>query len=128
MPRYEFFNHSDGSRVRVPFGKIAPASLQRALYSAHVPRISNTQELRACLRAGKFTSLGSYAVAFVMADGDTLCFDCVRNDYKEVSQALRSDSRYPDNGWKPVALAVECDSDSECVCGQCGQAIWGAKE
>jgi len=100
----------------------------RERYAMHTTHIHNTLDVRACLRAGKSTSLGGYALAFVMADGDTLCFDCVRNDYREVSEALRSQFRYPSNGWRPLALAVECDSDSECICGQCNKVIWEAKE
>ena len=120
--RYEFFNHSDGSRVRVPHGKIGPVSLVRERYSMHVENIRDTHDLRASLRAGSYTSLGGYPVFFITSDCAALCFDCVRREYRQVSESVRKRLR---DGWRVKACAVNWE-DSQLLCDHCGEVISSA--
>lgn len=122
MSKFEFFNHSDGSRVRVPAGKIGPPSLVRTLYRAHVREINDTHALRAALRAGKYTSLGSYPVFYIVSDGESLCVNCVRENYRVISSAVRERSR---DGWRVIACDVNYE-DITMTCAHCGQLIESA--
>jgi hypothetical protein len=123
MHKYEFFNHSDGSRVRVPFGKCFPASLVRERYRMHTREIETTIDLRANLRAGKLTSFGCYPTFFLMVDGAAICHDCMRASYRQASQAIRDkDSR---SGWLPVACDVNYE-EPDLTCDDCNQPIESA--
>lgn len=119
--RWEFFTHSDGTRVRLHIDRLAPVSCVRPMYRAHCLTISNTHELRATLRAGRFTSLGSYPVYFATADSDTLCFGCVLANYRLVSQAIRTGF---DNQWRVIGCDV--NYESELYCAHCSNPIESA--
>jgi hypothetical protein len=119
MKRFDFYNHSDGSRVRVPAGQIGPPSLHRAVYCAHVETINTSHDLRATLRAGKYTSLGSYPVFYITGDGESMCHDCVHFHYRDVSRAVREHSR---NGWRVDACVVNWE-ETDMQCAHCNQLI-----
>jgi hypothetical protein len=123
MKRYEFYNHSDGSRVRVPAGSIGgPASLIREVYRMHRRDIHNSIDLRATLRAGKYTSLGCYPVFLITSDCCALCMDCARAEYRNVSRAIRE--KFND-GWRVTNCEVNYE-DKELYCDHCSQPIESA--
>lgn len=65
-------------------------------------RIKDTHDLRATLRAGEFTWPGGYRLAFFTRDGGILSFDAVRDNYRLVSDSIRTDCN---DGW----LVDGCD-------------------
>ena len=105
--------------------KFPSSRLIREQYSGHVSRITNTLELRASLRAGVTTSWGGYSTAFITSDGGSLCHACVRQEYRQVSEAIRHKLR---DGWRVLALAAECDTDEPAICDHCNKEIWAIKE
>lgn len=124
-PDHLFVSSADGALYdtrRPNWSRNAPL---RPHYRATSREICSTSDLRATLRAGPFAWPGGYTLAFVMGDGDTLCFDCARAEYRQLSEAIRQKAR---NGWRPLAVACEADSDEECACAHCSKTIWGAKE
>lgn len=59
-------------------------------------RIKDTHDLRATLRAGEFTWPGGYRLAFLTRDGGILSFDAVRDNYRLVSDSIRTECN---DGW-----------------------------
>ena len=69
---------------------------------------------------------GGYELFAVMRDGECLCFDCCRTEYREIA---RADSR---SDWRVVGMdSTEC-SDPETwgddTCAHCGRTIGGEPE
>ena len=54
----------------------------RPNYRRTFARIETVAELKATLRAGRFTSLGCYPLFFVTADGAALSFESARRVYR----------------------------------------------
>lgn len=98
------------------------APIVRPLYRRTVRDISNTQDLRATLRAGRYTSLGSYPLYFLLSDGGALCFDCARKEYRHVSEAMRERSN---NGWRITHCDVNYE-DADLFCDNCATRIESA--
>lgn len=119
------FVHSDGSlwnerrkrAVRERYaGHFAPAR-------RGAPECT-TLDVRATLRAGPYTSWGSYALAFLTSDGTTLCFTCTRENYASVVQSMRESWN---DGWRIVGLICEADTEDECTCDHCNAVIWAGR-
>lgn len=47
-------------------------------------KINNTRELKQALRNGPYAWPGGYNTYYVAADGEPLCHDCVKNNFKRV--------------------------------------------
>jgi hypothetical protein len=54
------------------------------------------KQLMRDLRAGKFTSIGSYPTYFLTADGEALSYEAVRKNLWQVARATRD---YPTQKW-----------------------------
>jgi ribosome maturation protein Sdo1 len=109
---------SDGTQYRdgKPF---------REGHRAHVRDITSTADVRAALRAGKHSTVGGYATAFYTSDGGTLCHDCVRKEYRQISAAIRHKLS---DGWRVVNLDAECNTDAGATCDHCNAEIWAGFE
>jgi hypothetical protein len=105
---------SDGTQYRdgKPF---------RERYCLHVRDITSTADVRASLRAGKHSTVGGYATVFYTSDGGTLCHDCVRTEYRQISNAIRHKLS---DGWRVVNLDAECNTDGGATCDHCGTEVW----
>jgi hypothetical protein len=119
------FVHSDGSLWNERRKRVV-----RERYAGHfAPTLRGqpectTLDIRATLRAGPYTSFGGYALAFLTSDGAALCFKCVRENYRQVSESTREGWN---DGWNVAGLLCEADSDSECTCEHCNAIIWSEK-
>jgi uncharacterized protein (DUF58 family) len=89
-----------------------PQRVLRRCYSLHHIHITNTHQLRATLRAGARTDLGVYPLYLLAADGEALCFDCVRKNYREVSAAVRE---HDESGWHVIGCEVNYEDDIACA-------------
>lgn len=94
----------------------------RTAYEWQSNKIENTHQLRATLRAGEFTWPGGYQLAFVASDGGLLCYDCVRENYRLVSDSIRNEI---DDGWRVVAVTLMHDGEAEYdeVCDNCYKVL-----
>jgi hypothetical protein len=113
------FIHSDGTlRVEGRCGVI-----NRKDFRGHFTAITNTREFRATLRAGKYTSLGSYPIYFYTSDGAALCWDCAREEYKQISQSIREKSS--ERGWRVVGCDINYENN-DLTCDNCSKPIESA--
>ena len=81
----------------------------------------NSIELRKAIRS-KFAWPGGYPMFVLLSDGEALCMDCAKSEYKQVARANRENLR---DGWKPEAVAINWE-DSDCYCAHCNGQIESA--
>ena len=109
-----FFTLSDGSLARYSDGATV-----RPLYSMSIRDITNSLQLRATIRAGKYSNWGGYPLFLVTNDGASLCFDCARKEYYLLARSMRDQSN---DGWRVVACDVNYE-DHALFCDHCGGQI-----
>ena len=83
--------------------------------------IAKSIELRKAIRA-KYAWPGGYPMFLVMADGEALCMDCARKEYKQIAYANRHGLR---DGWKTEGADVNWE-DNNLFCAHCGAQIESA--
>lgn len=87
--------------------------------------MNNTVETLRNVRAyarHAYTDLGGYPLVLVMADGDCLCSNCTRENYRLISQATRACLR---DGWKAEGVQVHWEGELE-ICAHCDAEIESA--
>ncbi len=86
-------------------------------------------ELCDALRAGKYTSLGSYPTFFLTSDGSTLSHEAVRENIYQVGRAMRDFRRpghhYSDPAWRVIGQDVNWE-DPALFCAHTGERIESA--
>lgn len=90
----------------------------RHTYQQHFPKITNSLELRATIRADAVAWPGGYPLYLVCEDGGCLCFKCARQAYPTLARAWRSDV----TSWKVVACEVNWE-DTGLTCDHCNEPI-----
>ncbi len=91
--------------------------------------ITSVHELIRALRAGKFTSIGSYPTYFIAHDGGTLSHEAIRENLWQVARATRD---YPTNKWNLdlrqwAIYSVEVNwEDPDLYCDHTGERIESA--
>ena len=63
---------------------------------------------------------GGYEIYGITSDGALLCCDCMRKEYKLIAWSRRHGC---DDGWRVVALVLDCDSDGPEYCSHCNKVI-----
>jgi len=78
------------------------------------------------LREGRYTSVGSYPLFYLAADGDVLAYDSVKANLWQVARATRDyakGSKAPDiRQWAIVAVDVNWE-DETMTCAHSGEVI-----
>lgn len=97
-----------------------PFQLLRPDFSKTFPTIKNTLQMRATLRAGQYAWPGGYQMYLITLDGSSLCFECGRKEYAQISSAIR----YPrsNDQWRVIGTALNYE-DNDCACDHCGKKI-----
>ena len=90
----------------------------RAVFSRHFPRVENMAQVKACIRAGRFTDIGGYPLYFVCADGEALSFEAARANLREIASAFNTGAK----DWRIVACEINWE-DSELTCDHTGEPI-----
>jgi hypothetical protein len=83
--------------------------------------ISTTQDLRQAIR-NPYAWPGGYPTYIILYDGEYLCHECARENYKALSNALR---HRIDDGWRPVAHEVYWKGPPE-QCVHCNKSLESA--
>lgn len=89
--------------------------------------IRNVRDLVDSLEEGKYTSLGSYPKFWQCADGGTLSYEAVKENWREIRRAIRlqGGKGYSDSQWRVVACDVNYE-DPELYCDHTGERIESA--
>lgn len=59
---------------------------------------------------------GGYAKVLLMEDGESLCVECARSEFREIASA------FPRSGWTPEAVYINWEDES-LTCAHCGKHI-----
>jgi hypothetical protein len=89
--------------------------------------IDSVADLKATLRAGRFTSVGGYPLFFITADNSVLSFESVRDNFRECIDAWESFPRWGklNDDWRVVACDVNYEDES-LYCDHSGEKIESA--
>ena len=94
--------------------------LVRKSVAWHYRTIDSINKLKACLRAGEYTSLGMYRLFFITEDGSCLSFSAVLDNLQEIYYSMRNNMK---DGWSIVALGCVNDSDEEIYCDHTSELL-----
>lgn len=97
-------------------------TIVRPNHYGHCQTINTSFDLRQTLRAGRYTSLGSYPVFLYTSDGAALCWECCRKEYRQVSTAIREKSS---DGFRVVGCEINYEDD-DLMCDHCSKPIESA--
>lgn len=119
LPAHLFVSSSDGALydTRVPSWSSLPPL--RANYSRGTREIGSAADLKAALRNGEFAWPGGYPLYFIASDGEALSFDSVREELRNVIDAIQSQDN---SGWRVVACDINYE-DGELFCAHSGERI-----
>lgn len=92
----------------------------RERYSMLAREIRDTIDIRAALRHGSHTQLGGYECFFITSDGACLCFDCVRQEYRNVAQSVNCGFN---EGWRVTHIECSANIDGGEWCAHCNRFI-----
>ena len=70
----------------------------------------------------KYAWPGGYPLAVVMADGECICPDCAKKEWRQIVSSTLSNSR---DGWKVEGADVNWEDDS-LYCAHCNERIESA--
>lgn len=120
-----FMTLSDGSLIDTREPGVSPV---RNHYIGHSRELAsgfaaNLRDVKAVLRAGRFTDLGGYPLYFIAADGEALSFGAVRDNFLEVCRAAKFGD--PRDGWRVVGIEINYE-DGELRCAHTGEPIEAA--
>jgi hypothetical protein len=122
MPDHLFVSSADGALYDTRVAKWSTEPPLRANYRRGRRDIESCADLKATLRAGRYTDLGCYPLYFLASDGESLSFEAVRDNLRIIMGAIQSRD---DSGWRVVACDVNWE-DSEMVCAHTGKPIESA--
>ena len=83
--------------------------------------IQSTGDLRRAVRLGDRTFPGCYPLLFICADGGMLCPSCVRENRRQVLEALTGET--PNDEWQVIALQSGEAMEEEVLCCHCGDLL-----
>lgn len=85
-------------------------------------KINNTKELKQALRNGPYAWPGGYNTYFIADDGEALCHECVKDNFKQVLTAVKDQDA---GDWHLVAIDINYEDDN-LYCAHCGVEIESA--
>lgn len=93
--------------------------------SAFMQSIDLRKPMGAARYVARFTAttLGLYPVALAMTDGELLCHDCTRSNFRAVAEAHRDPHAYG-NGWRPIGIDVFYEPAPCANCAHCGYEFY----
>lgn len=85
-----------------------------------------SEAFTSALSAGKYAWPGGYEIAFLMADGETVCFDCVKENESRIIDSIELLAQgYQPNDWTPAAPFIHWEG-APVQCAHCNRDIESA--
>jgi len=78
------------------------------------------EEVKQIIR-NPFVWPGGYPAYIIMADGELICSDCARKEYKRIAKSTIKNDH---DGWKAVGAEILWENDS--VCCHCNKVLESA--
>lgn len=74
----------------------------------------------------KYAWPGGYPLALLMADGECICPDCAKREWKQVARATKAKlSDWPDKQWRVEDVFINWEDD-DLYCAHCNEKIESA--
>jgi len=122
LPKHLFVS-CDGSLYDTRLDNWAdPKNAVRSEYSRSYREITNCNQLKATIRAGRFAWPGGYPMFFHTSDGGSLSFESARY---ELSNILHSIKTVSNDGWRVVGCEINYE-DNNLLCDHSGNSIESA--
>lgn len=94
--------------------------LVRKDVARHYREIDSINKLKACLRAGEYTSVGMYRLFFITNDGACLSFSSVLDNLQEIYYSIMHNLN---DGWKITGLSSVEEFDDEVYCDHSNELL-----
>ena len=94
--------------------------LVRKDVARHYREIDSINKLKACLRAGEYTSVGMYRLFFITNDGACLSFSSVLDNLESIYYSMMNDIN---DGWKITGLSSVEEFDDEVYCDHSNELL-----
>ena len=94
--------------------------LVRKDVARHYREIDSINKLKACLRAGEYTSVGMYRLFFITEDGSCLSFSAVLDNLQEIFYSMMHEMK---DGWSIVGLGCVNESDEDIYCDHTSELL-----
>lgn len=120
MKPYYFVSESDGALYDTRVENWSHNPPLRKNYARHHSEIESVADMKATLRAGKFTFPGCYELFFITSDGGALCFDCAKENYHQIADSIRG---HHSDGWRVVACDIADLYESGLTCDHCNKTL-----
>lgn len=85
--------------------------------------INSVADLDTALSQGKYTSIGSYPIFFITADGGALAYDTVKAERETIAEAIEDDDT--SGGWRVSAADINWE-DPDLIDDHTGERIESA--
>ena len=95
----------------------------RDAWMRYYPNIRTTTDLRAAVREGPYAWPGGYPLYAVAQDGEALCFDCLRTEYRQILWAVKNEDKH--SGWRIIGIDTNWE-DPSLRCTHCSKLIESA--
>ena len=86
----------------------------------HYREIDSINKLKACLRAGEYTSVGMYRLFFITGDGACLSFSSVIDNLQSIYYSMMHGFN---DGWNIVGIGSTAECEDEVLCDHTGEEI-----
>lgn len=93
----------------------------RRNFRKHTRLIKSVADLKANLREGEYCWPGGYELFFVTSDGGVLCFDCAKNEFRNILWSIVNGAG---DGWRVVAVGSTNMCEDTEACDQCGYVLY----
>ena len=120
-----FFTASDGALFDTRDKDWSTRPL-RPNYVRTAREITHPREVLAALRSGPYAWPGGYALYFTTTDGATLSFEAVRQELRQVLEAVRDQDRR--GGWTVNGVESTGETDARVVCDHTGEVLSAGAE
>ena len=82
----------------------------------------NTREIKTAIR-NPYAFPGGYALTLIMEDGETLCLDCARAEFRQIVQAAKDAERgSTGGGWRAVGVDIHWEGPP-LFCAHCNREL-----
>lgn len=82
-----------------------------------------TKEVKDAIRQ-KYAWPGGYTIVLITDDGQPMCCDCGRKEYRQIADSMRHNNH---DGWAIEGISLlegDKEHEGDTICCNCGRDIW----
>ena len=94
-------------------------TVRRTISEGEAMKTLSNKQLKDAIRQ-HYAWPGGYEIYGITSDGALLCCDCMRKEYYQIAWSRRHECN---DGWRVIALTLDCEFDDTESCAHCNKAI-----